>query len=72
MKLHLIHDQTGKILAAVQLDSGIAVLPIPVPGAGHHELVVDVREHSNKSLHEICRTHKVDVKAKALVAILNK
>jgi hypothetical protein len=70
MKLHLIHNEKGKILAAVQVDSGIAVLPIPVPGTGHCELVLDVPEHSNKSLHEICRTHQVDVKANALVAIV--
>jgi len=67
MKLHLVHDAAGKILAAADITRG-AMGPRPMAGKGQHELVVDVpAEHDGKHLHELCLSLRVDTQRKRLV-----
>jgi hypothetical protein len=68
MKLHLVHDAAGRILAAADITRG-AMGPRPMAGKGQHELVVDVpAEHEGKHLHEVCQSLRVDTHRKSLVS----
>lgn len=69
MKLHIVHDKAGKILAAVQLTRANVHGPRPVAGKGQKQLVVEVPvEHRGRSFLEICQGFRVDARGKALVA----
>jgi len=68
MKLHIVHDAAGRILAAAEI-KGKGEGPRPMPGRGQREIVLDVpRELRAKGLLEICETLRVDAKAGTLVA----
>ena len=68
MKLHIVHDKAGKILAAAHLTSDDHKGPRPVAGEGQHEVVLEVpAEHRGKTFLEICQGLHVDAKAKTLV-----
>lgn len=68
MKLHILHNASGKILAAADLtesDDG----PRPVPRRGQRDVVLVVPpEHRSKGFLEICQTFRIDPKAGTLVA----
>jgi hypothetical protein len=67
MKLHIVHDAAGRILAAADITRA-ALGPRPRAGKGQHELLVDVPpEHSDKQLHEVCRSLRVDTNRRSLV-----
>jgi hypothetical protein len=69
MKLHLVHNKAGKILAAVHLRTENDAGPRPVAGKNEHELVLEVpSEHRSMSFLVICRTLQVDPKTKNLMA----
>ena len=70
MKLHVLYDQDGRILAASQADAPDGVVPIPVASQANHtvsELEVPA-EHAKGELDEICRRLRVDPQRKMLVA----
>jgi hypothetical protein len=68
MKIYVVHDKVGKIVAAVDITSNTNG-PRPKPGKGHQELLVEVpAEHHGMSFLEICRGLKVDAKSQTLVA----
>jgi hypothetical protein len=68
MKLHIVHDAKGKILAAADVTSGTNG-PRPRPGKGHHELIVEVpTAHRGMTFLEICKGLRVDTKSKTLAA----
>jgi hypothetical protein len=69
MKLHLVHDARGRILAAVSLtqdanDTG----PRPVAGRGQRVLEVEVpAEHAHQDLLTICQSMRVHARSRSLV-----
>ena len=68
MKIYVVHDKVGKIVAAVDITSNPHG-PRPKPGKGHQELLVEVpAEHHGMSFLKICSGLKVDAKSKTLVA----
>jgi hypothetical protein len=67
MKLHVVFNKDGDILAAVQLASGTAVRARPVADeqAGHRTADVYVpEEYRHFDLATVCQRMKVDVKGK--------
>ena len=69
MKLHVMYDQSGRIVAAVRLDAdakqsrreGVAVPVRPVLKRGHASADLDVpAEHSHLAFHEACQRLMVD------------
>ena len=70
MKLHVLHDAKGRILAAVRLNSQAkGSVPRPVVGRGQKTLEVEVpAEHRDHDLRTICQNLRVDVKLRKLVA----
>jgi len=68
MKLALVHDEDGRILAASELDGGeLIARPNPASPA-HSALEVDVPEEQRKgTLLDICQRLRVDTKLKTLV-----
>ena len=67
MRLHVVFNKDGDILAAVQLDSGspIRVHPIGDEKAGHRAAEVYVpAEFQHFDLAGVCRRMKIDNKAK--------
>jgi hypothetical protein len=68
MRLHLVHNKAGNILAAVHLKTENDGGPRPVAGKGEHELVLEVPpEHRGMSFLEICKNLRVDPKTKKLI-----
>jgi hypothetical protein len=68
MKIHLVHNKAGKILAAVRLGTESDGGPRPMAGKNEQELVLEVPpEHSSMSFLEICRKLQVDSKTKKFV-----
>ena len=67
MKLHVVFNKDGEILAAAQLDSGapVRMRPIADEKAGHRaaEVYVPV-EYQHFDFAGVCRQMKVDSKAK--------
>lgn len=73
MRLHLVHNSAGKILAAADITSGDNGGPIPTAGKGQRELVIDVpAEHSGMSFLEICQSMKIDTVKKKLKPLPKK
>ena len=71
MKLQVLHDAKGAILAAVDLDSRHDG-PMPRLSArrGQKILEVDVpAEHGKSDLATVCTTLRVDAKRRTLVAV---
>lgn len=67
MKLHVVFDKQGEILAAAQLDTEAPVRARPVPDekAGHRAAVVYVPpEYRHYDLAGVCRQMRVDAKGK--------
>ena len=77
MKLHVLYDRTGRILAAVHLDpasdaKGGGVLR-PVPHKGQMSADFEVPdEHAHLDFAEACRALRVDTKNRELVAIKDR
>ena len=76
MRLHLLHDSSGRILAAARLDAESKV-PVPRPMAARGrqaratEIEVPAAYHGH-DLPTICQTLRVDVKRKTLVPAKGK
>lgn len=72
MRLHVLHDRTGRILAAVRLDSPSSAPKAtgtirPVPRKGQLSAELDVPpEHANLEFVEVCRALRVDTKTRTL------
>jgi hypothetical protein len=69
MKLHVVFNKDGEILAAVQLDSGASVRARPVADeeAGHRAADVYIPpEYQHYGLAAVCQRMRVDVKGKFL------
>lgn len=67
MKLHILHDTAGRIVAAADISQG-ASGPRPVAGKGQRELVIDVPpEHGAMSFLEVCQNLRVDTRNRSLV-----
>ena len=67
MKIHVVFNKEGDILAAAHLDpaSGIRARPVPNEQAGHKAADVYVpAEHANYDLAAVCQRLKVDQKGK--------
>jgi hypothetical protein len=71
MKLQVLHDAKGTILAAVDLDSQHdGPMPRLSPRRGQKILEVDVpSEHGKSDLATVCTTLRVDAKRRTLVAM---
>jgi hypothetical protein len=68
MKIHIVHNAAGKIVAAATVTPN-SDGPRPIAGKGQHELVLDVpAEHNGMSFLEVCQGLRVDTKAKTLIA----
>jgi hypothetical protein len=69
MKLQILHDPNGRILAAVHVKPD-ASGPTPRPVAREGQALIELEvphEHRGADLHTICGTLRVDVKLKKLV-----
>ena len=69
MKLHVLYDQAGRILAASEADID-GVIPIPLasePNQTVSQLEVPP-DHAYAELHEICQRLRVDPQKKLLIA----
>ncbi len=68
MRLAVVHDQSGRILAAADLTAeGLIARPMPV-SPEHTALDVDVPyEHRQGDLFEMCQRLRVDPERKVLV-----
>jgi hypothetical protein len=67
MKLHVLFNKDGHILAAAHLDAASAVRALPVPdeGTGHKTAEVYVpAEYAHYDLAAVCERLKVDSKGK--------
>lgn len=67
MRLHILYNQEGEILAAVQLDleTPVRARPIPDPGKGHRAADVYVpSEYRHYDVGAICALLKVHDSAK--------
>lgn len=62
MRLHVVHDEAGVIVAASVIDdSGDAFTAVPLPGPRQTAVEVEVpEEHYDKELGEICTQLRVD------------
>ena len=66
MRLHVVYDQRGEIVAASEETQNS---PIPQAGSGHTYDRLDVPTHLEKlGLQEIVRQVRVDAQSKRLVA----
>ncbi|MPY95633.1 MAG: hypothetical protein GEV08_22020 [Acidimicrobiia bacterium] len=64
MRLHLIHDDEGRILAAVDLSSGGEGQPTPHPAARDDQAGVELEvpeQYLDLGLAEICTRLRVDL-----------
>lgn len=70
MRLRVVCDETGRILAAAELDDGgLTILPEPVD-AQHAAVDVDVPyEHRKSDLADLCRSLRVDRERNRLVPL---
>jgi hypothetical protein len=74
MRLHILYDRTGRILAAVHLDPASDVEGVgelrPVPRKGQMSADFEVpAEHAHLDFVEACRALRVDTKNRKLIAI---
>jgi len=69
MRIHVLHDAKGRILAAVSLKSeGTHPSPRPVAASGQKSLELEVpAEYQHEDLQTICGTLCVDVKSQKFV-----
>jgi hypothetical protein len=69
MKLHVLHDARGRILAAVPLNEDNKTAgPRPVPRRGQKTLEVEVpAEHAHQDLLTICHTMRVHASSRSLM-----
>lgn len=66
MKLHIIHDAQGNIIAAAEVREGGLT---PIAPAGHTHIQHDIpAEHEHLGLRELSRQLRVDMKSGRLVA----
>jgi hypothetical protein len=74
MKIHVVHDAKGKILAAIRLNPDPNVPQLrPMPGRGHSSAELEVPlEHQATDFKTLCETMRVDAKKKMLVAATKK
>jgi hypothetical protein len=67
MKLHVLYDRNGEILAAAQRDDKTALRARPIPDEKAGQRTADVHvpaEYAHYDLAGVCRRLKVDVKGK--------
>lgn len=68
MKLRVLHDDTGRILAAVPVDTNAPVRVGMRVQAGHSVADIDVpAQHANQSLEQLLPKLSVDVASKQLI-----
>jgi hypothetical protein len=74
MKIHVVHDAKGRILAAIRVNPDSKVPQLrPMPGRGHSSLELEVPpEHQATDFKTLCQTMRVDAKKKMLVASTKK
>jgi hypothetical protein len=61
MRLHVVYDRSGSIVAAVRLDSATSNHPRPVVKEGHAAAEMEVpHEHAHLSFADVCHRLKVD------------
>lgn len=74
MKIHVVHDAKGKIVAAIRLNPDPKVPQLrPMPGRGHSAVELEVPpEHQATDFKILCETMQVDAKKKMLVASTKK
>ena len=71
MKLHILYDAKGRILAAVDLTAETEGTPAirPVPGRGQKSVELEVpSEHRDLDFLTACQSLRVDVRSGKLVA----
>jgi hypothetical protein len=60
MRLHVVYDRSGKIVAAVRLNSANSNHPRPVVGEGHTAAEITVpKEHAHLSFSDACQQLRV-------------
>jgi hypothetical protein len=67
MKLHVVFDQDGRILAAAKLDPKAPVRARPMPDEDHRQRAADVdvpSDYRRQKLDAICETMMVDTRGK--------
>jgi hypothetical protein len=69
MKIHVVHDAKGMILAAIQLNSDPKAPQLrPMPGRGHAAMELELSsEQSAMDFKTLCTNHGVDKKPKMLI-----
>jgi hypothetical protein len=71
MRLHVVYDDQGTILAAAQVGEGDAKFDVPLAEPGEHAAEIDVpaefAERGRRGLHELVPHLQVNVKEKRLV-----
>jgi hypothetical protein len=70
MKLHVLHDARGRILAAVSIGPNHTTSSVlrPVAGRGQKNLEVEVpSDHAAQDLATICQSLRVNVRTKTLI-----
>jgi hypothetical protein len=64
MKMHVVYDQSGKIIAASRMREGTIGGPIPVAESGQYSALLEVpQEHAQLTFHDLCRNLVVVEKA---------
>ena len=67
MKLHTVYNESGQIMAAVQLDQPLLLdqymsVPLPMAQEGQQVAEIDVpEEFGHLSLYDLCTQFKVDM-----------
>jgi hypothetical protein len=69
MKLHVVHDARGRIVAAAPLtEDANDIGPLPVAGRGQRALEVEIPvEHAHQDLLMICQNLRVHAPSRSLV-----
>jgi hypothetical protein len=65
MRLHVVYDKRGKIVAAVNLEPADSSLLRPVAKKGQASAELEVpKEHAHLSFADVCQRFKVDTRTK--------
>lgn len=65
MKLHVVYDSQGKIVAAAEAHRGSKQSPVPRAGTGQTHAELDVPTHlEKKSLHDLIKDGTIDTQSK--------
>ena len=73
MKLHVVHDGDGRILAAsAASDSSDLVVPVPVAREGQGEFTAEIEvsgEYADEELYELCTQFRVHPERGELIPV---